>query len=105
MTMEEYGREVYACEATITFDKNSYTMDFESLSSYGYEVDFDKYTITFSTKAEIVKPKGEEFDLGNADEDDFQDLAEDIFEELQDNDDLMELIEELDLDYYLNSMF
>ena len=105
MSMEQYGTEVYACEATITFDKNSYTMDFESLSSYGHELDFDKYIITYSTKAEIVKPKGDEFDLGNADEDDFEDLAEEIVEEIMDNDELMELMEELDLDSMYYYMF
>ena len=101
MSMEEWGREVYSLEATLTFDKNSYTMDVESISAYGQDLDLDKYIITVSNKAEIVKPKGEEFDLGNADEDEFEDLAEDIFDELQDNDELMELMEELDdLSYY-----
>ena len=99
MTMEEYGYEEYSCEATITFDKNSYTIDFDTLSVGGDELPFDKYIITYSTKPEIVKPKGEEFDLGAADEDDFEDLGEEILEELEDNDELIELLEDLDIDF------
>ena len=63
---------------------------------------FDSLVITFSTKADIKEPKkGEEIDLGNMDEDELEDLAMDIMEELEDNDDLMELMEDFeDLMWY-----
>ncbi|MBR5360420.1 MAG: hypothetical protein IK123_05980, partial [Lachnospiraceae bacterium] len=105
MSMEVYGREIYACEATLTVDKNSYSLEFDELTVDGDKLDIDKLVITISTKAEIVKPKGEEFDLGDADEDDFEDLVEDIKDEIEDNDDLQDLIDELDLGYLMYMLY
>ena len=102
MTMEQDGYEMYNLECTITVAKNSITMTYDTLEVSGSEMPFDSFEVIFSTKADIVEPKkGEEFDLGNADEDEFYDLVEEIQETIMDNDDLMELMEDAeDLYYY-----
>ena len=45
--------------------------------------------------AETVAISGDKIDIGTMDEDELKDLAEDIMEEIEDNDDLMELVDEL----------
>ncbi|MBO7095846.1 MAG: hypothetical protein J6V94_02685 [Lachnospiraceae bacterium] len=102
MTCEAYGREMYNLEATIEISKNEIKYTYDTLEVYGEDMPFDSLVITFSTKADIKEPKkGEEIDLGNMDEDELEDLAMDIMEELEDNDDLMELMEDFeDLMWY-----
>ena len=100
---EMYGREVCNMECTISISKNEIKYVFDSIEAYGSEVPVDSLEMILSTKADIKEPKkGENFDLGNADEDDFEELIEEIQENVMDNDDLMDIIEELeDTMYYM----
>jgi len=96
MTAEMYGEEVYNLECTIEITKNSIKYTYETLEVYGEEMPFDSFVVTISNKAEITEPKkGDKIDIGTMDEDELKDLAEDIMEEIEDNDDLMELVDEL----------
>ena len=102
MTCEANGYEMYNLEATIEISKNEIKYSYDTFEIYGEDMPFDSLVITFSTKADIKEPKkGEEIDLGNMDEDDLEELAEDIMEELEDNDDLMDVMEDFeDLMWY-----
>ena len=62
---------------------------------------FDALEVTMSNKADIQEPKkGTTFDLGNVDEDELEDFAEEVMDTIQDNDDIMDIIDELGLYYY-----
>ena len=102
MTCEVDGYEMYNLECTIEITKDQIKYTYDTMEFYGEDMPFDSLVITFSTKADIKEPKkGEEIDLGNIDEDDLEDLAMDIVEELEDNDDLMDVMEDFeDLMWY-----
>ena len=102
MTCEVDGDEMYNLECTIEITKDQIKYTYDTMEFYGEDMPFDSLVITFSTKADIKEPKkGEEIDLGNIDEDDLEDLAYDIVEELEDNDDLAEFMDDFeDLMWY-----
>ena len=72
---------------------SSVTLKINEINSYYKNLSPD-VQITFSEGAKMQKFSGKEFDLGNADEDDFMDLAEDIEDEMYDSD-IYYLLEEL----------
>ena len=101
MDMEEWGTEVYHIECTYTVSKSECKVVFDALETYGQEMPFDALEVTMSNKADIQEPKkGDTFDLGNVDEDEFEDFTEEVMDTIQDNDDLMDIIDELGLYYY-----
>ncbi len=102
MTCEVDGYEMYNLECTIEITKDQIKYTYDTMEFDGEDMPFDSLVITFSTKADIKEPKkGEEIDLGNIDEDDLEDLAYDIVEELEDNDDLAEFMDDFeDLMWY-----
>ena len=105
MDVEQGGYDYYHIECTFTVSKNEVKIVYDEMEVYGQEMPFDSLEYTISTKADIKEPKGDKTDIGNMDEDELKDLAEDIMDELMDNDDLMELLEDLDMDdlfdYYM----
>ena len=101
MDMEEWGREVYHIECTYTVSKSECKVVFDEFEMYGSAMPFDALEVTMSNKADIQEPKkGTTFDLGNVDEDELEDFAEEVMDTIQDNDDIMDIIDELGLYYY-----
>ena len=101
MDMEEWGRAVYHIECTYTVSKSECKIVFDELEVYGQDMPFGSLEVIVSNKADIQEPKkGTTFDLGNVDEDELEDFAEEVMETIEDNDDLMELIDDLGLYYY-----
>ena len=105
MDSEMGGREYYHIECTFSVSKNEVKVVYDEMEIYGEDMPFDSLEYTISTKADIKEPKkGDKMDLGNMDEGDFEDLYEEIIENIMDNDDLMDTMEDLDLDdlyYYM----
>lgn len=81
--LDSYGDALLEIEGTIICNNNGVEItDGEISDAYSDE----KIEFEFSCKkgATIEKMDGERFDIGNADEDEFQDLYEDIQDELED---------------------
>ena len=76
-----YEKAILEVEGTIVCNNNGVEITDGELNVESMSVDF-----AFSCKkgAKIEKLSGERFDIGNADEDDFEELAEDIQDELED---------------------
>ena len=76
----------------LTKSGSGMTIKIDRIGSYYY---IENLELTISEGAKMKKYQGKEFDLGNADEDEFTDLSEDIMDELYDS----------DLYYLLNDLF
>ncbi|MBQ6787669.1 MAG: hypothetical protein IJO85_08105 [Lachnospiraceae bacterium] len=77
----------------LTKEGSSVILKINEINTY-YESLSPDIEIAFTEGAKMQKFSGKEFDFGNADEDDFMDLAEDIQDEMQDSD-LYYLFEDL----------
>ena len=82
-------------EGKLVTKKGEMTISIDSLEVDGDEIEIDKLEIIYSSNADIKEPKGDEFDIGTADEDEFEDLGEEIYENVYDNDDLMDFLDDL----------
>ena len=74
--------------------KGEMTITVDSVEVDGDDLEIEKLEIIYSSKVDIKEPKGEEFDIGNADEDDLSELGEEIYDNVYDNDELMDFLEE-----------
>ena len=74
--------------------KGEMTVTVDSVEVDGDDLEIEKLEIIYSSKVDIKEPKGEEFDIGNADEDDLSELGEEIYDNVYDNDELMDFLEE-----------
>ena len=82
-------------EGKLTCKKGEISLSVDTLEIYGDSLDVDTLVVTISNKPEIREPKGDEFDIGNADEDELYDVVEEIYENVEDNDELYDFFEEL----------
>ena len=64
-------------DANLKGNKNKLTFVLDSIEVSGYSIDCSG-EIVLKKGAKIQKISGEEFDLGNADEDEFKDLMQDL---------------------------
>lgn len=73
-------------------------MSAESIEVYGDSVGAD-FQLSIQKGVEFQKFEGEVFDVGEASESELEDLAEEVLDQIEDNEDLEDFVYELE--YYL----
>ncbi len=76
----------YSVEGKLESKASEVNVTLDRVRRYGESMGISDLSITLSKSAKMDKYSGKEFDLGNADEDEFMDLAEDLQDSLEDND-------------------